>query len=580
MARRGFTVHHNGPPANCLGKPHTRCLAFWEAVRRFHTVDLGWSGIAYSFGVCLSLDNTEVLTRDGWVPLGEVGPNHEVASWTPDSGVITFDPPVGFTPAHEADVIKVHHWEMTPDHRMFVRDYRYDGPWKERTAAEVRTGHLIPAQGTYGGEGLPISDDLIRFLVWVQADGSYITRPNGLVTVRFHFAKERKVERLLQLLDRLGLNHTARPCHDGQHMRINVYAADWLRENVARWMPEKQFTWEFLELSQHQADVMLDEIPHADGDTRGRYYTAVKQNADVVAALCVLNGRKAAVIDRHDRRLFEVQVSHRTEQPDWVWSPSSKVDRSQRRTSVGCIETVNGTIVVRQNGRVAIVGNCPHGERLVGQGWDRRQFANGADLVGVDNGADSEWYTVLAFVGGGPGTGDPEELPTGVMVDVVRELIAEGRNKGACGLQVKPHSDWKPKPCPGPTFTTLARRWDNNHVLAGLATGGTIPPPVPKEPDMFIVDTPGKPALVVGVGGVKRINGAQRSALREAGVEPKAMSAAENDALYSLRDAAPAPATVDVVALADALAGRLDGLDVEEMKTALREVFIDAGTEG
>jgi hypothetical protein len=50
--RSGFVIHHNGPPANCLGRPHSRCISFWNAVRSYHMDGKGWSDIAYSFGVC------------------------------------------------------------------------------------------------------------------------------------------------------------------------------------------------------------------------------------------------------------------------------------------------------------------------------------------------------------------------------------------------------------------------------------------------------------------------------------------------------------------------------------------------
>lgn len=109
-------------------------------------------------------------------------------------------------------------------------------------------------------------------------------------------------------------------------------------------------------------------------------------------------------------------------------------------------------------------GVCPHGVRFTGQGWDRRQFANGADLVGDNDGRDSEWYTVLAFVGGGPGTGDPEEKPTPEMTAGVGALIEEGRRTVRCDSRVLPHNAFKNKPCPGPTFEALARRWDNQPI--------------------------------------------------------------------------------------------------------------------
>jgi len=114
-------------------------------------------------------------------------------------------------------------------------------------------------------------------------------------------------------------------------------------------------------------------------------------------------------------------------------------------------------------------GVCPHGERLVGRGWDKDQFANGTDQVGADDGPNRDWYSVLVFVGGGPGTGDPEEQPTREMVVATAALIEEGRGSGRCGSAVRPHSDWKPKPCPGPTFTALSRQWDGQPI--------TIDPP-------------------------------------------------------------------------------------------------------
>lgn len=55
MARRGFVIHHNGPPANCVGRAHTRCQQFWDAVCRYHGEKFGakWAPTSlYSFGMC------------------------------------------------------------------------------------------------------------------------------------------------------------------------------------------------------------------------------------------------------------------------------------------------------------------------------------------------------------------------------------------------------------------------------------------------------------------------------------------------------------------------------------------------
>lgn len=77
------------------------------------------------------------------------------------------------------------------------------------------------------------------------------------------------------------------------------------------------------------------------------------------------------------------------------------------------------------------------------------------------------------------------------------------------------------------------------YLRSGIVAASTpepAPTPVPEEPDMLIIDCPGKPALVIGVGGVKRIDKAQRNALRAIGVEAKKVDADTSDALWSLRD--------------------------------------------
>ena len=174
-------------------------------------------------------------------------------------------------------------------------------------------------------------------------------------------------------------------------------------------------------------------------------------------------------------------------------------------------------------------GVCPHGIRLEGRGWDKNQFANGTDLVGANDGADSEWYTVLTFIGWDPDTG-VEEQPTPSMIAATAALIEEGRGSGRCSTRVTPHNFWKDKRCPGLVFTARARQWDNQPI--------SIPDPVKaEEPDMLIIDSPEKPALVIGVGGVKRISAEQRSALREIGVERKQVDPDTSDALFSLKDA-------------------------------------------
>lgn len=116
-------------------------------------------------------------------------------------------------------------------------------------------------------------------------------------------------------------------------------------------------------------------------------------------------------------------------------------------------------------------GMCPHGITFTGRGWDRAQFANGADVVGPEDGSDAHWYTVLVFLGWSDVNGKAvDEEPSRAMVEGVKNLIAEGRRSGRCDDRVLPHNAFKIKRCPGATFTALAGAWDRKPL-----TTPTIP---------------------------------------------------------------------------------------------------------
>ncbi len=139
--------------------------------------------------------------------------------------------------------------------------------------------------------------------------------------------------------------------------------------------------------------------------------------------------------------------------------------------------------------------------------------------------------------------------------------------------------------CPG-----IAGRCDLNlfygdHAALAFNGGAAVaasPAPVPEEPDMLIIDCPGKPAIAIGVGGVKQLNPTQRSALRAVGVEAKLVAPDVSDAVWSLREPVTefdvdedAIAAAVVAALPDGLA---DGVTVANIVAGVRGVFADAGT--
>lgn len=174
-------------------------------------------------------------------------------------------------------------------------------------------------------------------------------------------------------------------------------------------------------------------------------------------------------------------------------------------------------------------GVCSHGTTFTGRGWNKDQFANGSDDKHSGNGPDSEWYSVLVFIGGNKDR-TIIERPTLQMIAGVTSLIATGRAAGKCGMAIAPHSDWKFKDCPGPEFHQYCRTYSGR----ALPVNNPYPLPIPEDDtDMKIIDCKGKPALLVTGHRFQRIDKEQRDAFRSANVPAAAVTTAEYDVIVS-----------------------------------------------
>lgn len=327
---------------------------------------IGWHGMGgAAWGGhpdCLPLDSTEVLTPDGWRWLGSITHMDRVASYLPDSGLITFNRPLAIIDPYEAATISVGGFEMTPNHRLYV--FRTDHPTRKAIEARetnCRTNWLIPVAGEIAATvGCAIPPDLMRLLVWVQADGHYQQKNGRLDHLHFHFSKERKVQRVTEILDRLGKDYKLSRRKDGTTV-IKVYGIQWLMVNVLRWLPDKQWDWWLLDASDDEFAALDEELTLADGSEHGGqrfYFSTPRRNVDVIQALYVTRGRPATIYETDGRYTLNLHTRRRGR----ALRDTYRDERDS--TLVGCLTTINDTLLIRQNGRVAVVGNCPGPLRL------------------------------------------------------------------------------------------------------------------------------------------------------------------------------------------------------------------------
>lgn len=306
---------------------------------------------------CLPVD-TEVLTPEGWKPITDIQVGELIASPHIDDLSIDFLPVKGIVPEKIQDSYTNNGITATKDHRMVYMKassknvYRID-EYKNLLSASKTNQIYIPLAGRSDFDGFEMTDDMLRFLIAVQADGHYMKEfsTQNYYGVEFHFAKARKIERLKGILNSVNLRFSEGKRSDGT-TAIRIYNQDGVNivdEICESYLENKGFAWDWIKLSPHQARLFLDEIMLWDGCVAGKKYSSrVKQNLEVVNAIAALNGVGSRIIGCDV--LFR-DTPYRT--------LSSDKERRNARDRVMCLTSMTGLLLVREKGVTMIVGNCP-----------------------------------------------------------------------------------------------------------------------------------------------------------------------------------------------------------------------------
>lgn len=310
--------------------------------------------------LCLPLDTTEVLTVKGWKPLGEVQLKEKIVAFNPNTNKLCFDEIQDTVEPYSSLVLKNRDFEATYNHRMWWRSNSKNSPWKEGIWGELLDTHsskLIPVCGILEDlPGLSLSDDEIRLLVWIQGDGHYKKDKNNEFTneIEFHLKKERKIDRLQEILKALQITPIIYEQADNTQKIIIKNKRLWSE----KYLNNKQFTYNWINLTMEQYQVFFDELIVVDGNlAKKSYCSAIEENLDIIQAIHAT----------HNTRCNKCQTGHSraviTSTSNYSVGVNSKYTREQcvkeRTTLVSCVTVSTGFILIRQGGKPFITGNCP-----------------------------------------------------------------------------------------------------------------------------------------------------------------------------------------------------------------------------
>ena len=310
--------------------------------------------------------NSEVLTKDGWVKIGDIEIGDEIACADINNLRITFEEVYDKVPVRQQDTYTNNGLTATKDHRMVYCTHASNFWRIEDYKHLLASGNniYIPLAGYAKNDGLNITDDMLRFYIAVQADGHYMyeKRLNGEKSyygLEFHLKKERKIKRIKEILDSCGFDWVENKKSDGS-VSIRIYNdsdVNIVHDICEKFLENKHFTWKCLELSERQAKVFLDEILLWDGCADADMYSSNdKINLDIVSALAAINGVGSKVTGSN---VTFRDAPYMTLGKDESSTKRNNKQHGTSKTEVTCVSVKTGIFLMRQNGKTFIIGNCP-----------------------------------------------------------------------------------------------------------------------------------------------------------------------------------------------------------------------------
>lgn len=312
---------------------------------------------------CFSGD-TEILTKSGWIRFDSLPKGIEVAQYHQENNSITFTKPNSYVEKKDKLLYITTKQQIeikcTPDHRILFRN-RKTGKFFVKNAENFVEDHQIIQAGEYKGEGITLPPEEIIFRCAIQAD-AYIT-PSG--SFDFVFSKKRKIKRLREALNKLGMKYTLK--EKGKQFRITVN----ITENplLSDYHQYKTFGEWVFSLSPSSLEFLSNEVFQWDGlyERKTNYSSSVKTNIDIIQAVMVLTGKRAKVseyVPPSGRINYQLDISHN--RPFSMTTNFNSVELPTPQNTY-CVTVPSDNIITRYNGKVAIIKNCQnipsHGDK-------------------------------------------------------------------------------------------------------------------------------------------------------------------------------------------------------------------------
>lgn len=340
----------------------------WQAKIKSKAMEYndGWFYIGGGSG-CVDCD-TEYFTGTEWKKISEYDGN-KVLQYNPETKKASLTQPLRYIskPADKLYQISTLRGSvnmcLSDDHSFAYITSK--GHMQKKKFSEVMEIHQNRRQGfygrietafLYGGKGIDLTDNEIRLMCAVMADGHFRDKVN-FCDVRVK--KQRKKDRMRELLKNIKYKEYC----TGEYSLFRFYAP----------RKEKEFTDYWYQCNNHQLKIICDEVIHWDGSVNGKrkmFFSTSKKSADFIQFAFSATGNRSTIstdnLQRNDNRerpiCYHVNCVSGNSTVSMVCSnekTKAKIEEIKPKDQKQyCFTVETGYLVLRRGDRIFITGNC------------------------------------------------------------------------------------------------------------------------------------------------------------------------------------------------------------------------------
>lgn len=362
-----------------ISQIETQVKTYWaDLYKRLPKPEVAVVGM--SFAEC-HIEGTEVLTTKGWVDFRDITKDSKIIQYnTRTNNMSVVNPTSIYSSSYSGNLHCLDNGtysaKLSPDHRILY--YNKNNNLIVKRIGEIsgfNSNMLLPFTGKLIGIERSISyfdrlkiaiqaDGSKRF--WKNSDGKRIERgiANGVVTYEISLKKDRKKERLIEILKNNTFNYRQFNTNRGGYLKIEIDIPVDLDKDF------KTFDWvDLSNKGSEWCEEFIQELAEWDGyklNNKGnskncliKYSTTVKSCADIVQSIGFCAGYRANIstsVDNRKESFSDIYTVSFVKAP-LKSSTTTKVKLENYNGNIYCISVTSGCIITRLNNKVLISGN-------------------------------------------------------------------------------------------------------------------------------------------------------------------------------------------------------------------------------